>query len=70
MMSRRGFLARLTAAPIVALTLLKAPARPHTLGSFGEEPSVTPHLYDDGQRFDILYGYGSFSQSCAVRIEA
>lgn len=41
MLNRRGFLARLFAAPIVALALLKAPVcTPHVLGSFGDDPSV------------------------------
>lgn len=41
MIGRRSFLARLFAAPIVALTLLKSPdLKPHTTGSFGEEPII------------------------------
>lgn len=47
MIGRRSFLARLLAAPIVALAILKAPTlRPHTLGSFGDEPLVNGGSYD------------------------
>lgn len=46
-MDRRGFIARLFAAPIVALALLKAPMlKPHTTGSFGDEPIVNNEPYD------------------------
>lgn len=45
-MHRRGFLARLFAAPMVALALFRPEIRPHTEGSFGDWPSVNGETFD------------------------
>lgn len=53
MISRRGFLARLAAAPIVALAVLRAPVR--DLGAFDFEPFVAPAVTGESLGISIRF---------------
>ena len=78
-MTRRGFLARLFAAPVVALAVLRAPVVvqpvegwdvPPTgiamrfVQNFDIESDRMPH------RFDVLYGFGDLTSTSATRVQA
>ncbi len=81
MLSRRGFLARLVAAPVVALTVLRAPVKQHWIDDLiSFKPEETGISIRDIQqfeaasgsinRFDVLYGFANLTPEFVVRITA
>jgi P22 coat protein - gene protein 5 len=83
MISRRGFLARLVAAPVIALTVLRAPARQGWIDDLISFKPVSQESlgisiryiqqFDvtadhNVTRFDVLYGVANLSPELAVRI--
>jgi hypothetical protein len=79
-MTRRGFIARLIAAPVIALTVLRAPLNLEPIGGWPElAPAadglsirfVREFVIDADRmpnRFDVLYGMANFSPQFAVRV--
>jgi hypothetical protein len=80
-MTRRGFLARLIAAPVIAMTVLRAPLHLEPIGGWPElAPSaqtgisirfVRDFVIDADRmpnRFDMLYGMANLSPEFALRV--
>ncbi len=80
-MTRRGFLARLIAAPVIALTVLRAPLNFEPVGGW---PELSPQPTGISMRFvqdfvvdvdklptrwDVLYGIADLSPEFAVRLQ-
>ena len=79
MISRRGFLARLVAAPLIALTVLRPPVRAHWLDDLSAVPAETGisirfiRSYDIAassmvNRLDVLYGVAALTPEFALRV--
>jgi hypothetical protein len=77
--SRRGFLTRLIAAPVIALTILRAPIRAHWLDDLIASPSETGismrfiQSFDVTtasavNRLDVLYGVATLQPNFIIRV--
>lgn len=69
MITRRGFLARLAAAPIVALALLKAPVAEAEAAPLVFRADAFAMVGDGfANRFDVLYSFATVQKEYQVRV--